>query len=385
MVLDKLRRLYELVRFAEMTPAVQESEPEMAMSIDLDDVLLPGVQFVPEVAPEDAAEQSPALTPAPDAQELAAPHDPASDDLSAPQPEFAPLPVLEEPPVQPVSEAGFLPETETSFAQSIPGTTAAQAAPATLFGVEEDDVERHRRKQRVIMSLYHTETPVAAERSAPAPAAVEKSTPSPAPEDAQKIESTPETVMAAAPISERDVETRTAQSDPETEFEEFSVETLPANEVVTGSDAAPADESFEVDTDQEQAPDADGDTDAGAITNSSTEPAPKAASGSVLGDVINHDVQTLADTFAPRRDTLSEAAHRAHIDDLRAAIGINDRFLLVRDLFDGDAAACDAALETLNAFGNLDDCMIHIAENYTWNPNSDGVKLLTELLERKHA
>ena len=29
--------------------------------------------------------------------------------------------------------------------------------------------------------------------------------------------------------------------------------------------------------------------------------------------------------------------------------------------------------------------MIHIAEHYAWNPNSDGAKLLMELLERKLA
>ena len=44
-----------------------------------------------------------------------------------------------------------------------------------------------------------------------------------------------------------------------------------------------------------------------------------------------------------------------------------------------------AALDALNGFGDLDDCMIYIAENYAWNANSDGAKLLMELLERKFA
>ena len=50
----------------------------------------------------------------------------------------------------------------------------------------------------------------------------------------------------------------------------------------------------------------------------------------VLGEAVNHDVQTLADTFAPQRDRADELACEA-VDDLRSAIGINDKFLLVRD------------------------------------------------------
>ena len=47
-------------------------------------------------------------------------------------------------------------------------------------------------------------------------------------------------------------------------------------------------------------------------------------------------------------------------------------------------AAYEAAIDALNGFDNLDDCMIYIAEHYAWNPNSDGAVLLMELLERKY-
>ena len=70
---------------------------------------------------------------------------------------------------------------------------------------------------------------------------------------------------------------------------------------------------------------------------------------------------------------------------LRRAIGINDKFLLIRDLFGGDGEAYEEAIATLNAFDDFDECMIHIAENYAWNPNSDGAKFMMELLERKFA
>ena len=59
--------------------------------------------------------------------------------------------------------------------------------------------------------------------------------------------------------------------------------------------------------------------------------------------------------------------------------------LMIRDLFGGDGASYEVAIRALNAFDNLDDCMIYIAEHYAWNANSDGAKLLMELPERKFA
>ena len=105
----------------------------------------------------------------------------------------------------------------------------------------------------------------------------------------------------------------------------------------------------------------------------------------MLGEVINHDVQTLADTIVPPRDMASELRRSEPVTDLRKAIGLNDRFLLIRDLFGGDGDAYEQAIEALNGCGDFDDCMIFIAEHYAWNPNSDGAKLMMELLERKFA
>lgn len=114
--------------------------------------------------------------------------------------------------------------------------------------------------------------------------------------------------------------------------------------------------------------------------------APLAAEGgAVLGEVINHDVRTLADTIAPPRDMASQIARNEPVTDLRRAIGINDRFLMIRDLFGGDADAYERAITALDGCSDLDECMIYIAENYAWNSSSDGARFLMELLERKYA
>lgn len=71
--------------------------------------------------------------------------------------------------------------------------------------------------------------------------------------------------------------------------------------------------------------------------------------------------------------------------DLAAGVVQQRRFLLARDLFGGDMDACGRTIDRLNEFDDLDECMIYIAENFDWNPNSDGAKLLVDLIERKLA
>lgn len=71
------------------------------------------------------------------------------------------------------------------------------------------------------------------------------------------------------------------------------------------------------------------------------------------------------------------------ITDLRKAIGINDKFIMLRDLFGGSDTLYNATIDALNSFDNLDDSMIYIVENFAWNPDSEGAKLIVSLIERK--
>lgn len=71
------------------------------------------------------------------------------------------------------------------------------------------------------------------------------------------------------------------------------------------------------------------------------------------------------------------------ITDLRKAIGLNDKFIMLRDLFAGNEEHYNTTIDMLNSFEDLDDCMIYIVENFTWNPDSEGAKLIVSLIERK--
>ena len=116
----------------------------------------------------------------------------------------------------------------------------------------------------------------------------------------------------------------------------------------------------------------------------SAEPTPKAEEQKVvtLADAIAPSAPTLAETLATPTPLAEEITH-GNIRSLTDAIGINDQFLMIRDLFDGDSQAYKEAIATLDKFEEFDDCMIYIVENYAWNPDSEGAKFIMQLLERK--
>ena len=421
LALEKLRSVYDKVRFGASEPAAEtpagEEDTAVAEVIDLGDVLSldpfageeelepaepVAEEAIPESGPEPVMDPEPVVEPVaeseaePEPEFVAGPAsteaEPAPAEPAPAEPEPAEAVLAEPAPVEPepVAELSgeFVPEPFSAEPepesnpepeleqqpQSDPQPVAA-AEPAsepeeesekshyvapTLFGLEEETI-RHRNKQRVIMSLYDpaVETPARPE-PAPKPAPAPAEAPAPAP----VVETPAPEVGAPVPAEVSAPEPEVAAGKPAA-VPEVSAAAPEFRKPVFGTVPEPEEE------------------DEPGFEEITLEPA--APAGTVLGDIINHDVQTLADTLAAPRDRASELRRSEPVTDLRRAIGINDKFLLIRDLFGGDGEAYEKAIGVLNDCADFDDCMIYIAENYAWNPNSDGVKLLMDLLERKFA
>ena len=103
------------------------------------------------------------------------------------------------------------------------------------------------------------------------------------------------------------------------------------------------------------------------------EPAP------VIGEQF-HDKPSVADTIACPKGV----AESTPVSSLRGAIGVADKFMLVRELFDGDAEAYERAIDALEQQRSFDDCLIYISENFAWRAQAEGTKFMMELLQRKY-
>ena len=101
----------------------------------------------------------------------------------------------------------------------------------------------------------------------------------------------------------------------------------------------------------------------------------------VVGEQFRDNSTSVADMIA---SSAKSVASVAPIASLHGAIGVADKFMLVQELFGGDDAAYNAAINALDSLPSFDDCVIFISENYAWSPNSDGTKFMMELLQRKY-
>ena len=99
----------------------------------------------------------------------------------------------------------------------------------------------------------------------------------------------------------------------------------------------------------------------------------------VLGESVE-SVTTIADTIVAQPSVGESTA----VNSLREAITVGHKFMLIRDLFDGDNALYDKTIDELDKMDNLDDSIIYIAENFAWRPSSEGAKLIVDLLQRKY-
>ena len=352
--LDKLKKIYDLVRFNAEVAAVEpiatpvaapveerEEEPQQESDVEVELIFADEEDFLstlPEAVEEEDAEAEPSLveeilasamvaTPISAPAEVASEEEPETE-VATPaiepelepeieiEPEPTPEPVAEEPTMAPKPQQEEKPAEEKPIEEKpVEEKPAKREEPRSLnslFGMEEVQ-RRPRTKHQRMMSIYNDNEPA------------------------------PEKVVDISKIFDMDVD---------------------APKPMTSKSAEPK-------------------------TASAPKPAPKAAPAPVeeerrvtIADAIAATTQTLADTIvAP--NALAEEINHSKIASLRDGIGLNDKFLMIRDLFDGDDEAYDEAITALDSLESMDDCMIHIIENYAWNPDTEGSKFIMQLLERK--
>ena len=229
----------------------------------------------------------------------------------------------------------------------------------------------------------------------------------------ETVESEPKVAaVVAAPVADAMPED---EAEEDVEEKEIEVEILFEDEVEEECDVPAEDEESapEVETAPEAEPVVAPVVE--EVVESSPEPAPAPEPTPAPASVVEEIAPTQSDdieAFRPRRssilslydddvtpvlgeqfrETTSVAdviacpkgvADCAPVKSLTEAIGLADKFMLVRELFDDDAEAYAKAIEALDKQTSLEDSLIYISEHYAWRPQSDGAKLMMELLQRK--
>lgn len=82
-------------------------------------------------------------------------------------------------------------------------------------------------------------------------------------------------------------------------------------------------------------------------------------------------------------DDVSEILKTKHVTDLSEAIGVNDRFLFIREIFDGNKESYDQAIMKLDNVQTLNDARAIIMSYTGEDKANEAVKQLLEMVKRK--
>lgn len=96
---------------------------------------------------------------------------------------------------------------------------------------------------------------------------------------------------------------------------------------------------------------------------------------------------SLNEKLKQSKKELSEALKDTPIKDLKKAIGINDRFLFINELFKGDEAMYERSIKTINGFSIYPEAEYWIRRELKtklgWNDKDDTVRQFDQLVKRR--
>ncbi len=104
---------------------------------------------------------------------------------------------------------------------------------------------------------------------------------------------------------------------------------------------------------------------------------------------ISSDFKSVNEIHSDSPQTsLADQFGQQPISDLTKEIGINEKYLITENLFSGDSQACSTAIKELNEFQNMEQASDFfknsLSKKHNWNSNSNQVKRLINLIERRY-
>ena len=154
-----------------------------------------------------------------------------------------------------------------------------------------------------------------------------------------------------------------------------------------------SDNDFDNDSDNDSDNDFDNDSDIDS-DNSSPVPCsqdPKEEDSGIRSYIktpsSDNIVRTISDKLEQSEDnSLASVLQKKGISDLMAAIDLNNRFMLLNELFDSNMDKYNKSIRALNSFSTLLGAKTYMSElqiEYQWDCESEAYKKLNDLVERR--
>lgn len=109
--------------------------------------------------------------------------------------------------------------------------------------------------------------------------------------------------------------------------------------------------------------------------------------GTELNESIGNRGESLNDKLKASNKEIGAILHHTPVRDLRKAIGINDRYLFINELFRGDEVMYERSIKTINSYTILPEAEYWISRELKtklgWNDHSETVQHFDQLIRRR--
>jgi len=108
---------------------------------------------------------------------------------------------------------------------------------------------------------------------------------------------------------------------------------------------------------------------------------------SILAEKISPtDFQPINETLAQQKtgNDLSSKLQTAPLSSIASGIGINDKFLYIRELFMGDSNLYNNVVKYLDTVDSFDEALTFIQKNFDWDEKNETVQKFIGLVQRRH-
>lgn len=241
----------------------------------------------------------------------------------------------------------------------------------SMFGIEEEPEEEEQPQVVEIKESIEEEPSTELEEIGGEPIVNVFVEPDPIEEEPEPIEEDPEPIEEDPEPVEEEEELVEENEDAYFE-EEVTDELIPEEEIVLKEDLTPKEEPAPV-VEEPKKPELSSD-DFGFILN--FEPVADSETSFSLGDKLQQE----------QEPTLADKLQHNTVKSLQSAIGINDKFLFVNELFNGSMEKYNRSIENLDDLKTLNGALIYLNElrvELQWNSSNEAYKRLLELVHRK--
>lgn len=111
----------------------------------------------------------------------------------------------------------------------------------------------------------------------------------------------------------------------------------------------------------------------------------KATEPAILADKYKSEKKFINESLAGtgKDQNISGKIQSKPIRNIGSALGINDRFKLIKELFNGDKESFQNTIGILDGASNFNEAFNYISSSFDWDMEEDSVQMLLDLVRRK--